>query len=378
MVKIKDGYVMDHREQGEFDRVNALPRKTSGTVAYYFKPQTKYPPRIYVFMHAEIWCDRNRRPMGLFHALPFLKRRMNSEEIEYHHFNTRLCYYQYEDWGRLLYAEDKEAEQLELEQPGIGVAFLESLRSFQGKYPLGVSPLIVKPEIVEPPESDEMRYLRELIAKGAELNAGEIAELLDKEQEGEKRACILILLREIYKQAAGASNSLAKMTTAVIRRRAEVSAQRSRRNFVRRIYRCNPLFALEEIGQRYPGYDITMLITDLRRKTVKRKQVKKKPVLDLRRVQLRKLAEKLEQAGEDEHAYHEICTRIAILAEAHRNRCPIPLSVRLQGRTETYYFHWKTRETVIKAFAEYANTHGQTHEALQTRHNEITSSNYSF
>ena len=59
---------MTAREKAEFDRVNALPRKTSGIVAYYFKPQTKYPPRIYVFMHAEIWCDRNRRPIGLGYA----------------------------------------------------------------------------------------------------------------------------------------------------------------------------------------------------------------------------------------------------------------------------------------------------------------------
>jgi hypothetical protein len=97
MVKIKEGYVLNPREQADYDRVNALPRKTSGRVDYYFKPQTKYPPRIYVFINAELWCDRNRRPMGLFHALPFLSRPMNREEIEYHHFNTRLCYHQYEE-----------------------------------------------------------------------------------------------------------------------------------------------------------------------------------------------------------------------------------------------------------------------------------------
>ena len=108
---------MTPREQAEYDRVNALPRKTSGRVDYYFKPQTKYPPRIYVFMHAEVWCDRNRRPMGLFHALPFLSRPMNREEIEYHHFNTRLCYHQYEDWEKLLYAEKQEAAELDKETP---------------------------------------------------------------------------------------------------------------------------------------------------------------------------------------------------------------------------------------------------------------------
>lgn len=378
MVKIKEGYVMNPREQAEFDRVNALPRKTAGTVAYYFKPQTKYPPRIYVFMHSEIWCDRNRRPMGLFHAFPFLKRPMNSEEIEYHHFDTRLCYHQYEDWDKLIYAEEKEAEQLEREQPGRGEAFLEKLRSFQDKYTLGSPRLIVRPGIAEPSESEELLYLRELMSKAAELNAKEIGELLEKEQAGEKRPCILILLREMYKEAAGALNNLAKMTTEVIQHKAEVSAQRSRRNFVRRIYRCNPLFALEEIGQRYPGYDTAMLTTDLRRKPTKKKRSKKKPVLDLRRVQLAKLAEKLHQANEDEHTYHEVCTRMAMLAEAHRKRCPIPVTVKLQDRTKAYYFHWKTRETVVKAFVALANMPEQTHEALEERHSEIISSNYSF
>jgi hypothetical protein len=107
MVKIKEGYVMTPPEKQEFERVNTLPRKTSGRVDYYYKPQTKYPPRIYVYMHAEIWCDRNRRPMGLFYALPFLSRPMNREEIEYHHFDFRLCYHQYEDWRKLIFADGK-------------------------------------------------------------------------------------------------------------------------------------------------------------------------------------------------------------------------------------------------------------------------------
>jgi hypothetical protein len=42
MVKIKEGYVMNAREKAEFDRVNALPRKISGMVAYYFKPKTGF------------------------------------------------------------------------------------------------------------------------------------------------------------------------------------------------------------------------------------------------------------------------------------------------------------------------------------------------
>jgi hypothetical protein len=41
MLKIKKGCVMNAREKTEFDRVNALPRKTSSRVDYY-KTQTNY------------------------------------------------------------------------------------------------------------------------------------------------------------------------------------------------------------------------------------------------------------------------------------------------------------------------------------------------
>jgi len=141
MIKIKEGYVLTASEKAEYDRMNALPRKTSGRVDYYYKPQTKYPPRIYVFMHAELWRDRNRRPMGLHTAFPFLSRPMNREEIEYHHFNRRLCYHQYDDWDKLLYAEQREADELDKENPGTGATFLNKLLSFRQQYSLGLATL---------------------------------------------------------------------------------------------------------------------------------------------------------------------------------------------------------------------------------------------
>jgi len=73
MVKIKEGYVMTASEKAEFDRVNALPRRQEGRIITISRKR-KYPPRIYVFMHAELWRDRNRRPMVLFYAYPFLSR----------------------------------------------------------------------------------------------------------------------------------------------------------------------------------------------------------------------------------------------------------------------------------------------------------------
>lgn len=137
MVKIKEGYIMNPREKAEFDRLNALPRKISGRVDYYFKPKTKYPARIYVFIHAELWRSRNRRPMGLAFASPFLSRPMNKKEIEHHHFDIRLCYHQYEDWHRLIFAEEQEAAELDKEISGEGTKFLRELHKFRTEYAIG-------------------------------------------------------------------------------------------------------------------------------------------------------------------------------------------------------------------------------------------------
>jgi len=183
---------MTASEKAEFDRVNALPRRQEGRIITISRKR-KYPPRIYVFMHAELWRDRNRRPMVLFYAYPFLSRAMNREEIEYHHFNIRLCYHQYEDWDKLFYAEELEADELDKENPGTDVAFLEQLKSYRDNYPVGqpkAIPPIVKKEIAE---SGESAFMRELIANGHHYTVLQIGELLDKEQQGEKRLSILIL-----------------------------------------------------------------------------------------------------------------------------------------------------------------------------------------
>jgi hypothetical protein len=369
MVKIKEGYVMNAREQAEFDRVNALPRKTSGRVDFYYKPQTKYPPRIYLFMHAEVWCDRNRRPMGLYHALPFLSRPMNREEIEYHHFDIRLCYHQYEDWDKLLYAEQQEAVLLDIEKAGTGTAFLEALESFRERYPVG-SPA-VKFKQVEPVESAETLLIRELIQNGGSYQPGELWQMIRKESEGENRLAVKILLRELYKLAAGERDQKHALTEELIERKAQLSQERIRRNFVRRVFQQNPLFALADIQVRYPGYAEGQLMNDLRRKPGKPKKSRRKPVLDLRRCQLIKLAEQLQRAGEDEPEYHRLCQRMAILEEAHRNRLPIPITVKLQGKTLVYYFNWRTRETVVKSFLLLANTHGMTHAELGRKQQEM-------
>jgi hypothetical protein len=378
MVKIKEGYVMNVRERAEYERVNALPRKKSGKVDYYFKPQTKYPPRIYVFMHAEIWCDRNRRPMGLFHALPFFSRPMNEEEIEYHHFDTRLCYHQYEDWDKLLYAERQEAEQLDKENPGMGTALINRLSALREKFPLKAKEREIPPVPPVIPVSEEMRYINELMEMGETLTASEISSLLDAEQHGEKHPMILALLRQYYQNIVLAPADRIAPDAENLQRKVLLSQERSRKNFVRRIYRRNPLFALEEIRTRYADYVEEQLTLDLQIKKKIAKPKKQKPVLDLRRCQLEKLAAELRHEDLPPVEYNTICNRIVLLQNAHDLRLAIPLTVKLQGETLVYDFNWKTRERVVKDFAALANTNGITHETLKKRYTEIIQSRNSF
>ncbi|MDB5086759.1 MAG: hypothetical protein JWR09_753 [Mucilaginibacter sp.] len=378
MVKIKESYVMSPREKAEFDRLNALPRKVSGRVDYCFKPQTKYPPRIYVYMHAETWCDRNRRPMGLFYAVPFLSRPMNKEEIEYHHFDIRLCYHQYEDWVKLIYAEEQEAEELEREQPGIGTAFLEKLKSYQGFYTIGKKESLLLVAKQQQPESEESRLIRELIQNGHRYNAKEIGEKLKREQNEEKRLPILILLRELYKNTASGQPGEIRLTPEAVERKAFISQERTRKNFVRRVFKRNKLFAMEEIRCKYCDYNEEMLYADLTVHHKKPKRKKCKPITDLRRCQLEKLADRLKTFNINDKDYHNTCCRMVMLQNAHNHRLPIPLTVTLNKETLIYSFHWRTRESVVKSFVDLANAKDMTHLVLGQRYKDITGSSYSY
>ncbi|UOE52551.1 hypothetical protein MTO98_15855 [Mucilaginibacter sp. SMC90] len=378
MVKIKEGYVMNAREKAEFERVDALPRKKSGTVAYYYKPQTKYPPRIYVFMHAEIWCDRNRRPMGLQYAFPFLTRPMNHEEIEYHHFDIRLCYHQYEDWGKLIYAEEQEAERLDAERAGSGTAFLAELKGYQPKYPLAGATALPKQKTVVNVPDEETQMIRNLIENGQHYSVAEVGRLLDEEQHGQKRLPVLILLRELYKNLATPDSEPLQITAEQVEQKATLSFNRTRRNLARRVFKRNQLFALSEIQRYYPDYTQTQLEADLKTKRRKERGKKHKPVVDYRRCQLEKLAKHLKHDHLSEREYQQTCCRIVILQQAHDLRLPIPKTVSYNKRSEVYSFHWKTRETVIKSFVQQANSEGMTHERLAVIHQQMTSSNYSF
>jgi hypothetical protein len=103
-------------------------------VEYYYKPQTKYPPRIYVFMHAEIWQPRNFRTMGLFGATPWFSRPMNDGEIEYEKESWRMHAYQYESWERFIETEQTEVDVWNKQLPGYGTHYMEKILTFKDKF----------------------------------------------------------------------------------------------------------------------------------------------------------------------------------------------------------------------------------------------------
>lgn len=107
---------------------------TKGVVKYIFRHKTKYPARIYVFMNGQDWLQRNMRVSGCQGIPPFLTRPMNSEEIEYHHFDMRQTAYQYENWANFFEAELKEAMVLDRECPGLGTDFINKLKKFENRY----------------------------------------------------------------------------------------------------------------------------------------------------------------------------------------------------------------------------------------------------
>lgn len=130
----EQGIVLTGREKECIDRMDLLPRKTGGVMHYIYKPANTYPARIYVFVHGDDWRDRNKRPMGLLGAAPFLSRPMNSEEIEDHHFDTRMCYRQYESFDKLMKRERWEAEFSNIDTPGSGDEFIKKLEAFKHRY----------------------------------------------------------------------------------------------------------------------------------------------------------------------------------------------------------------------------------------------------
>lgn len=110
-----------------WDMIKDTPHKSGGVVEYYFKAKNKYPARIYVFMHAEQWRPRNRGAMALRGKFPFLSRPMTEIELLQSLPETRLPYFQYEDWN-VAASDEKEV--------GSPEEFIAKLLSFKNQYKL--------------------------------------------------------------------------------------------------------------------------------------------------------------------------------------------------------------------------------------------------
>lgn len=379
MVKLKEGIVLTPSEREWYELMDAKPRKQCGTVGYYYKRQTKYAPRIYMFIHHENWPDRNRRPMGLHQARPFYTRPMSQEEIEYHHFDSRLCYRQYEDWPNLLADEADSASELEEEQGGLGARVLDDLASFRRIHPLSDDDyrggLELPPNEIDLGQHGE-KVVQLLIKWQRFFQGAQLSKAISGEFQGAKRKPVMMALNYLFNQLDRKTKK--PLTAEWIATRLRQSDDRSRRNFVRRAFKTNPLFALVEIRSKYPDYQECQLIGDLKIGKKKQRRKKRKPILDLRRKQMEKLAFGLRFADPKSKEYHRACTQIALLQEAHNERRPILLRVTFEGQTRGYSFGWQTREEVVKSFASQSNSPGMTFEALNKIYDDVTSSRYGY
>ncbi len=144
---------------------------------------------------------------------------------------------------------------------------------------------------------------------------------------------MVVALRCLYSSMAeNPGEAPPDLTKAWLEKKIRLSAD-CRRNLVRRIYRKKPLFALAEIRAHCLEYAECQLDLDLTRNSVK---TKRKNLSLLQTCAVASFKNRLiscQGLDENDAACHEACNRIVRLQEAHRHRLPIPLSVKLQGRT---------------------------------------------
>ena len=87
-------------------------RDTKISVRYYYKPQTKYPPRI--FMLFDDWCRRNLKPMGIMNARCLLHRYCTRLEQIDCKLTTRYIYRYFEDWDDVIEYHREEGVSSEI------------------------------------------------------------------------------------------------------------------------------------------------------------------------------------------------------------------------------------------------------------------------
>lgn len=147
-----------------------------------------------------------------------------------------------------------------------------------------------------------------------------------------------------------------------------------RKLHARRVFNKNPMFAIEEISVRYPGYCEDLLLSDIKLKSKSKKtKKKKKSIWDFRRRQLDKYAGLLKYTDRDSKEYHDICIKMVMLEEANRAKSDIALFVKLGDEKIVYSFAWTTKESHIKDFIRFANSGNATHEGLRAKQKSFLS-----
>ncbi|MCU0323477.1 MAG: hypothetical protein MUE72_13755 [Chitinophagaceae bacterium] len=129
-----------------------------------------------------------------------------------------------------------------------------------------------------------------------------------------------------------------------------------RKRTARRAFKKCPLFAVQIVSDKLScEYNADVLTEDLklrRKPKIKRKKIK--PRFDFRFMQLKKLSESI-ITSENEKERQSLISRYVAMAEADSKRQDIVLTITYQGESTGYFFHWTTKEKVIKDIAGIAN-----------------------
>lgn len=129
-----------------------------------------------------------------------------------------------------------------------------------------------------------------------------------------------------------------------------------RKRTARRVYKSNPLFAVQIVADKLScEYDMNLLTSDLILKTsTKRQKTKSKPRFDFRFMQLKKMSEII-ISSTNEKEKQSLINRYVPMVSADKKRQDIVLTVTYSGKSKQFFFHWSTKEQIIKEIASMAN-----------------------
>lgn len=129
-----------------------------------------------------------------------------------------------------------------------------------------------------------------------------------------------------------------------------------RKRTARRAYKSNPLFAVQIVADKLScEYDMNLLMKDLMLKSIpKTHKPKSKPRFDFRFIQLKKLSQ-LILSSTNEIEKQRLINRYIPMASADKKRQDIALTVTYLGKSKQFFFHWSTKEQIIKEIALMAN-----------------------